>query len=296
MTLSRLTVAFVVVIAVLAILTPFSADGQGSAEGDRAALVALYDALNGPGWRNQTGWTSPRPIRDWHGVFVGTGGRVRSLQLADNWLQGEIPPEIGDLTNLESLSLGDNRITGEIPPEIGRLTNLTGLGIGEIEWWRATPKPNLTGRIPNELSNLVNLEYLNLIGNSLTGEIPSYIADLRKLRTVWLNDNNLTGEIPRGLENLLDLGHLRLDNNNLTGGIPRELADLTRLDVLNLRYNNLTGTIPYELRRFRNQINPQQGGVRLPIGTPVPALPFVGALLLACGLWRIGRRKMLRPH
>ena len=187
MTLIRLTVAFVVVIAVLAILTPFSADGQGSAEGDRAALEALYDALNGPGWRNQTGWTSPRPIRDWHGVFVDFTGRVRSLQLSDNWLRGEIPPEIGDLTNLEHLSLNDNPITGEIPPEIGRLTNLAGLGISVSILRRDAPrslKPNLTGRIPNELSNLVNLESLSLSGNSLTGEIPSYVADLRKLRTV----------------------------------------------------------------------------------------------------------------
>ena len=60
--------------------------------------------------------------------------------------------------------------------------------------------------------------------------------------------------------------------------------------------NRLTGTIPYELGRFENTINPQQGGVYLPVGDPVPALPFVGALLLACGLYVMGRRKMLRPQ
>ena len=170
------------------------------------------------------------------------------------------------------------------------------MAIGDDTFNSRYTNPDLTGRIPNELSNLLNLEYLYLDGNSLTGEIPPYIADLRKLRSLSLGDNNLTGEIPRELGKLLSLEGLYLNDNNLTGEIPRELADLKILDRMDLKYNNLTGTIPYELRWFRNQINPQQGGVNLPVGTPVPALPFVGALLLACGLWYIGRRKMLRPH
>ena len=30
--------------------------GQGSVEGDCAALVALYDATDGPNWDDNTGW------------------------------------------------------------------------------------------------------------------------------------------------------------------------------------------------------------------------------------------------
>ena len=88
---------------------------------------------------------------------------------------------------------------------------------------------------------------------------------------------------------------LSLPDNNLTGEIPREIADLS-LETLVLNGNNLTGTIPEELRRFESTINPQQGGVNLPVGTLVPALPFVGALLLACGLWRMGQRRLGRAH
>ena len=106
--------------------------------------------------------------------------------------------------------------------------------------------------------------------------------------------NNLTGEIPRELGRLTNLERLYLSRNNLTGEIPRELGRLTNLASLYLLGNMLTGVIPEELRRFEGTINPQRGGVYLPVGTPVPALPFVGALLLACGLWRMGRRKMLR--
>ena len=44
-------------------------------------------------------------------------------------ITGEIPPEIGNLTNLTSLYLSNNQLTGEIPPEIGDLTNLTYLNL-----------------------------------------------------------------------------------------------------------------------------------------------------------------------
>ena len=42
-------------------------------------------------------------------------------------LSGEIPSEIGNLTNLTSLWLYNNKLTGSIPPEIGQLVNLKSL-------------------------------------------------------------------------------------------------------------------------------------------------------------------------
>ena len=46
------------------------------------------------------------------------------LDLGGNRLSGEIPPELGDLTNLGRLHLNFNYLSGEIPPELGNLTNL----------------------------------------------------------------------------------------------------------------------------------------------------------------------------
>ena len=40
-------------------------------------------------------------------------------------MTGEIPAELGDLTNLTELHLSGNQLTGEIPAELGSLTNLT---------------------------------------------------------------------------------------------------------------------------------------------------------------------------
>ena len=46
-------------------------------------------------------------------------------------MTGEIPTEVGDLTNLYSLSLGGNQLTGEIPTEVVSLTNLRSLYLSD---------------------------------------------------------------------------------------------------------------------------------------------------------------------
>ena len=60
-------------------------------------------------------------------------------------MTGEIPAELGNLSNLERLFLGGNRIGGGIPAELGNLTNLTELLLGDGETLER-PRPN--GRIP----------------------------------------------------------------------------------------------------------------------------------------------------
>ena len=57
-------------------------------------------------------------------------------------LTGEIPSEIGQLTNLVTLKLHYNELTGSIPPEIGNLTSLVKLDLRYN---------NLSGSIPTEV-------------------------------------------------------------------------------------------------------------------------------------------------
>ena len=48
---------------------------------------------------------------------------------------GSIPPELGQLNNLQKLDLDGNRLSGSIPPELGQLTNLNiSETIGTIEF------------------------------------------------------------------------------------------------------------------------------------------------------------------
>ena len=48
---------------------------EGSVDGDRAALVALYNATGGDNWKDKTNWLSDRPIGTWHGVGTNAQGR-----------------------------------------------------------------------------------------------------------------------------------------------------------------------------------------------------------------------------
>ena len=121
----------------------------GDAASDRAALVALYNATGGANWGNNGNWLSNAPIGAWHGVTTDSDGRVTDLSLSFNQLTGEIPAELGDLTNLEGLSLFNNHLTGEIPAELGSLTNLERLYLY---------RNHLTGEIPAELGSLTSLE------------------------------------------------------------------------------------------------------------------------------------------
>ncbi len=212
--------------------------GAATPDGDRAALIALYNATGGPNWARNNNWLSDVPISEWSGVTTDDNGRVFSLYLYSNQLTGEIPSELGGLSNLTGLWLGLNQLTGEIPPELGGLSNLTHLSLGLNQ---------LTGEIPSELGGLSNLTHLSLGSNQLTGEIPPELGGLSKLTQMVLDHNQLTGEIPSELGGLSNLTHLYLPGNNLTGEIPPELGGLSNLTQLVLDHNQLTGEIPPEL-------------------------------------------------
>ena len=205
---------------------------------DRAVLVEFYNATGGANWTDNTNWTSDQPLDSWYGVNTNATGQVTELSLQDNGLSGEIPAELGNLTNLTRLELAFNGLTGSIPAELGDLASLTELALYGNE---------LSGEIPAELGNLTNLTRLSLSINKLSGEIPAELGDLMGLTDLVLNNNELTGAIPVELGNLTGLTRLTLSTNQLTGAIPVELGNLTSLTQLWLNTNQLTGAIPMEL-------------------------------------------------
>ena len=116
-----------IALAMLVALTATApAAAQGSPSGDRAALVALYNATDGPNWIRSDNWLSDVPIGEWFGVATDVDGRVTALDIFDNQLSGEIPPELGELANLTRLALSGNQLSGEMPPELGELANMAG--------------------------------------------------------------------------------------------------------------------------------------------------------------------------
>ena len=212
--------------------------------GDREALVALYQAANGARWlRRRIGWLSNAPLGNWFGVTVNKVGRVIGLSLDRNQLSGSIPAELGRLTNLEWLSLNRNQLSGSIPAELGQLTNLK---------WLSLDRNQLSGSIPAELSQLTNLERLFLNHNQLSGSIPAELGQLTNLERLTLDSNQLSGSIPAELGRLTNLERLNLSGNQLSGSIPAELGWLTNLERLFLGRNQLLGSIPAELGRLTN--------------------------------------------
>ena len=222
---------------------------------ERAALVALYNATDGPNWVDNTNWLTDAPLGEWYGVSTDGAGRVVRLDLAGRWdnetrqfvrhgLSGAIPPGLGNLANLRLLDLEVNDLSGAIPPELGNLANLERLSLQGND---------LTGAIPPELGNLANLTRLYLNVNDLTGEIPPVLGNLANLEWLFLHTNGLTGAIPPELGNLANLEFLYLHTNGLTGAIPPELGNLANnLRALELEGNGLTGAIPPELGNLAN--------------------------------------------
>ena len=87
---------------------------------DRDVLVSLYNATDGPNWRNSANWLTDSDPSTWHGV-TAANGRVTGINLEGNNLSGTIPPELGNLSHLSHLNLASNRLSGSIPPELAEL-------------------------------------------------------------------------------------------------------------------------------------------------------------------------------
>ena len=239
-------------------------------QGDRAALVALYNATDGANWKRNKNWLSELPIGEWYGVVTDNDHRVVQLRLSENQLTGTVLSELGNLSNLGMLVLSRNRLTGSIPAELGNLSKLETLALSHNR---------MTGPIPKELGNLSKLEVLGLIGNPasgnrFTGEIPPELGNLSNLQFLALSGNQLAGPIPTELANLSNLSEVNLAKNRLTGGIPPGLSNLSNLETLYLNDNRLSGCIPDGLRHIKLTKfdgNDLAGCVASP--TPVPGSP-----------------------
>lgn len=153
------------------------------------------------------------------------------LNLANMGLS-EIPPEIGNLTNLQTLYSWGNDLTG-LPSEIGNLSNLR---------WLYLSNNNLTSVAP-EIGSLTNLEVLFLDKNSLTG-LPPEISNLTNLEYLYLSDNNLTS-LPPEIGYLSNLQWLELEGNPLVSPPDKVIDQGTPAVLLYLR-----SPILYNLQRL----------------------------------------------
>ncbi len=239
-----------------------------------------------------------KDINRWYGVSTNSAGRVTALNLDGNELSAPfltVASELVGLSALTALDLSDNQLTGDIPPNLDILGALTSLDLSDNQ---------LTGSIPEGLGALTGLTTLDLSGNQLIGQIPHDLGFLSNLTRLGLGSGNtFVGCIPDGLASVADndLAGLNLEycgdqhalealynatggagwtnntnwlssteeitswhgvtvgdggrvtaldlrNNNLNGEIPDELANLIDLTELKLAGNSISGCIPDGLR------------------------------------------------
>ncbi len=256
------------------VLASSCAEGGPGLIADCAILMGARDTLAGDSDAPLWVWWDPiRPIHLWRGVKVGgTPPRVTALNLQGMGLEGRIPPELGELGELQYLVLAGNKFSGPIPPALyavddhdlyrdlfcrplpgvpaGLLADCdTLLAVqaslvddGALDWGRSVPvglwRGVGVGGVPPRVTRL------DLQGISLEGRIPPELGELGELRQLVLAHNTLTGPIPPELGQLLKLEELWLRENRLSGSIPPELGELEKLSVLRLAGNRFSGPIP----------------------------------------------------
>ena len=102
-----------------------------SRNGPRSA-VAFYNVTDGENWRDNRNWLSDAPIGEWEEVTTAANGHVTGLDLQENQLSGELPPELGNLTNLTRLYLHENQLSGCIPGSLQDRLDMSDSDLGGL--------------------------------------------------------------------------------------------------------------------------------------------------------------------
>lgn len=186
-------------------------------ERQRSALMSLFFAWGGPGWRDRTGWGDPLVHHcSWFGVLCcapNSSSLTPSAEYDHSLPCEPVPgPTLEDMPSVTSLKLDTNNLQGVLDAQL----------FGPLS---------------------VSLYVLTAAENSMHGTVPPALATaLPLLRDLSMDDNQLTGTLPSELGSL-PLYHLSLSFNNVSGSIPASYSNLTNLHILNLRRNRLTGAL-----------------------------------------------------
>lgn len=217
------------------------------------ALQQLFLSTDGCNWNDFTGWFDEPDFCDWFGVTCNNG-RVEELSFVNNNLGGELPPELGDLTDVYFIELEENSISGVIPTELGDLVALEVFGLdGNF---------GITGPIPSQLGRLTLLYYFSAVETSLTSSLPTEIGNMAALEVFDLtkdlnNNGGITGALPTEFGKLANMASLLLFQASLSGTLPTEIGGMVSIIEFDVSYQQsgspfLNGPVPTEIGKLVN--------------------------------------------
>ncbi len=89
---------------------------------ERAALMALYHATDGPHWLHNEGWGEDCLVAYWYGVSAtrmlsssDLESHITNIDLANNNLTGTLPKELSSLKELRYFDITHNKLSGDFP-------------------------------------------------------------------------------------------------------------------------------------------------------------------------------------
>ncbi|WCJ40828.1 Receptor-like protein EIX2 [Euphorbia peplus] len=200
--------------------------------------------------------------------FLGVFPSLRYLNLSRAGFQGLVPPQLGNLSNLQYLVIQpmdyDYSVHVEELRWVSRLLSLKFLDLNYVNLSAAFDWQHILGKLPSLVElhisgcqltqippipsiSFSSLSVLDLSFNSFYGfPVPGWISNLTSLTYLDLSDNGFSCPIP-SLQNLTTLSRLDLSMNGFNSSIPDWLGDLTHLELLDLSKNQLEGEVPSAL-------------------------------------------------
>lgn len=244
---------------------------------DRLTLEQLYNETNGDEWTSNLGWAdAERALERWYGIETDELGRVVSINLGNNGLEGTLPLGLGSLSQLSELNLEGNMLTGRLPLSLRRLdldeiqfaaTNLcVPQEMGFQAWLDSSVTHAGSGLSCDPLTqrDVMAMFFAETKGSTWT-EATNWLTSepledwhgvevdaTGNVTAIRVDANNLSGSIPLELARLPQLRTLSLEGNAISGPIPPEIGNLAHLTSLQLGFNELSGGIPAEVGNLEN--------------------------------------------
>ncbi|CAB9524688.1 Leucine Rich Repeat [Seminavis robusta] len=177
---------------------------------------------------------------------IGLLTNLQQFYANRNQHSGQIPTEVGQLSHLQAIELGYNPFTGSLPSEMGNMQALSFLSVRQCD--------QMTGIMPTELYRLTNMVSLYIHGLDLvtSAKLLPDIGKLTKLENIKTYPLPFNTSIPTEIGLLTNMLRMNFWKSQITGSVPSELFLLTNMKRIDIDANALTGTIPTEFGLFPN--------------------------------------------